>query len=497
MARASFANFFRDKARADLGRVREQRLDETMKVVRPIVPHEPSLRQREFLALDAEEACYGGAAGGGKTDCAVIGALQYIDVPEYSAVIFRRHETDFAMPGSPLDLCRTWLRDSGYPARWDQKFHGFRFPSGATLHFGFAQTLKQMTEKYQGPNFQYIAFDELTQWTEPMYQYMFSRLRRLKKTVVPLRMRGYTNPGNSGHAWVKRRFVTNARHTLTGTDARDDIKAFRNGVALPVPAVYVSPPSDEAMALARESGNAPQGAYFVPAFLKDNPGLDIAGYERQLLRLDPVTRAQLKNGDWDVISSGNFFKAEWFRFLPQAPAGLRTIRSWDFAATEVAKGKNPDWTAGSRQGIERMSDGNSRLIITAMEHFRESPGVTQQRTKATAITDGKGVPILLEQEGGSSGKTLVHNYKTGLLFGWTTHAMTRTGSKDGYWKPVSSIAEAGNLYLVEAPWNADLIEEMTGLPNGHDDQADAIALGFAWQTGEGSGAERTRMLTSR
>lgn len=496
MARASFSNFFRDKSRADLVRVRERRLDVTMETVRPIVPHQPSLRQREFLALDAEEACFGGAAGGGKTDCAVIGALQYIDVPEYSAVIFRRHETDFALPGSVLDLTRKWITASGYPAHWDAKLHGYRFPSGATLHFGFAQTHTQLVAKYQGSFFQYIAFDELTQWVEPMYQYMFSRLRRLERTVVPLRMRAFTNPGGTGHAWVKRRFVTNARQITTGSDAREDIKAYRNGKALPVPAVYVSPPSPEAEILARDSGVTPQGAYFVPAFLKDNPGLDIPSYERQLLRLDPVTRAQLKNGDWDVISSGNFFKAEWFKILPQAPAGLRWLRSWDQAATEVAKGKNPDWTAGPKQGIERMADGNRRLIIGDLMHFRESPGTTQQRMKATAVKDGKHVPILLEQEPGSAGKTLVHNFKTGLFFGWMTHSTTRTGSKEDYWKQVSPIAEAGNMYLVDAPWNLALIEELTGLPHGHDDIADAISLGFAWATGEGSGAERTRMLTS-
>ncbi len=310
-------------------------------------------------------------------------------------------------------------------------------------------------------------------------------------------MRAASNPGGRGHSWVKRRFVQFASNINGKSDARDDIKKFRNGVPLPVPSVYVSPPSQDALQLARDSGKPAQGAYFVPAFLKDNPGLDIQGYEANLAKLDPVTRAQLKNGDWDVISSGNLFKAEWFKFLaPTAvPASLRCTRSWDFAATEAEKGKDPDYTAGAKIGIDRADTGEKRLIITAMEHFRENPGVTQKRLLAAANIDGKRVPILLEQEGGSAGKTLVHHFKTNLLFGWIVHSMSRTGSKEDYWKPVSALAESGSLWLVEGQWNEEFIEELTGLPDGsHDDMADAVALGWAWMTGEGSGAERTRQL---
>ncbi len=496
MAKAP-STFLRDLARRDLVDIRGNRLEETMKVVRPLVPHDPSPRQRDFLALDCEEALFGGAAGGGKSDALLMGALQYIDVPNYSAVIFRRHETDFSMPGSVLALAREWL--AGSSARWDADLHGYRWPNGASLHFGFGQTLKQLVDKYQGSVFQYIAFDEITQWLEMLYQYMFSRLRRLANSVVPLRMRGAGNPGGRGHAWVKRRFVTFARNVTVQSDAREDIKKFRNGVPLPSPAVYVSPPTEDAVRMAQATGRSAQGAYFVPAFLRDNPGLDIGSYEANLARLDPVTRAQLKNGDWDVISAGNFFKAEWFKIIKSSsvPATLRPIRSWDFAATETKAGTDPDYTAGSKFGVDRANTGEKRLIVTALEHFRESPGETQKRLLKTAEEDGKRTPIFLEQEPGSAGKTLVHNYKTGLLFGWMVHSSTRTGSKEDYWKPLSALAEAGALCLVEANWNERLIEEFTGLPDGHDDIADSAALGYAWLTGEGAGAERTRQLTSK
>jgi hypothetical protein len=39
-----------------------------------------------------------------------------------------------------------------------------------------------------------IGFDELTQFKESSYTYLFSRLRRLKDSDIPLRMRSASNP---------------------------------------------------------------------------------------------------------------------------------------------------------------------------------------------------------------------------------------------------------------------------------------------------------------
>ena len=45
--------------------------------------------------------------------------------------------------------------------------------------------------------------------------------------------------------------------------------------------------------------------------------------------------------------------------------------------------------------------------------------------------------------------------------------------------PLSARAEAGQLYLVKAGWNEDLIEELCSFPNGsHDDQVDALSGAF-------------------
>jgi hypothetical protein len=58
------------------------------------IPHLSTPRQAAFLLLDCQEAFYGGAGGGGKSDALLMAALQYVDIPGYSALIIRRNFSD-------------------------------------------------------------------------------------------------------------------------------------------------------------------------------------------------------------------------------------------------------------------------------------------------------------------------------------------------------------------------------------------------------------------
>ncbi|MFN7135392.1 MAG: terminase large subunit domain-containing protein, partial [Myxococcales bacterium] len=168
--------------------------------------HSPTDRQRAFLLYNGREALYGGAAGGGKSDALLMAALQYADVPGYSAVLFRRTYADLAKPEALMDRANEWLR--GADAKWNEQRKQWRFPSGAVLSFGHLEHENDKYE-YQGAAYQFIGFDELTQFTRTQYLYLFSRLRRLKGLPVPLRVRAGSNPGGVGHEWVFDRFFTN------------------------------------------------------------------------------------------------------------------------------------------------------------------------------------------------------------------------------------------------------------------------------------------------
>lgn len=255
------------------------------------IPHVPHLKQHAFLWLNCQEALYGGAAGGGKSDALLMAALQYVDVPGYSAILFRRTYADLSLPEAIMTRSHEWLGKSD--AKWNENRKQWTFPSGATLTFAYMDT-KNDRFRYQGSAYQYIGFDEVTQFPEVDYRYLFSRLRRPKVPEgsseedtrlqeiarglarVPLRVRAATNPGGDGHRWVKRRFLDK------------------------------EPDSDDSQDI--ESAAA---RIFMPSTLEDNPSLDMSAYEASLRQLDPITQAQLRHGNWEIRQPGMWvFEAE-------------------------------------------------------------------------------------------------------------------------------------------------------------------------------------------
>ncbi len=237
------------------------------------IPHKPTPKQQAFLLLDCLEALYGGAAGGGKSDALLMAALQYVDVPGYSALLLRRTFADLALPGAVMDRSHDWLE--GTDAHWNEREKTWVFPVGATLTFGYLQADRDKY-RYQSAEFQFIGFDELTQFMQDQYTYLFSRLRRRAGVLVPLRMRSASNPGGVGHGWVYDRFMP-------------DLTA-------------------EAVAHRRKTGRI-----FIPARLADNPHIDQISYRKGLAELDDVERKQLEDGLWVTDPGGKPFLRDWWR----------------------------------------------------------------------------------------------------------------------------------------------------------------------------------------
>jgi predicted phage terminase large subunit-like protein len=395
----------------------------------PLSPQSPTPPQARFLALDCREALYGGAAGGGKSSALLMAALQYAHLPGYAAIIFRRTFADLALPGAIMDRAKDWL--VGRPGvSWDANEKRFTFacPGGgkSSVSFGYLDVDKDRF-RYQGAEFQFIGWDELTQFPEPSYRYLLSRLRRLEGSTVPLRVRAASNPGGEGHEWVRGRFL-------------------------------VEGPK--------------RGRVFVPARLADNPHLDRAEYEKSLDELDPVTRAQLLAGDWDIVTKGPMFDRAWFGFVDEAPAGCRWIRYWDLAATEAKAGKDPDYTVGTKLGLK---DGV--FYVGSVVRLRATPKGVEDAIRATAEGDGKLVPVVIEQEPGSSGLHTIDHYQRKVLVGWSVAGDRKTGSKTELAKPLSSAAQAGNVKIVRSPWNTPWLDEIHAFPTEgvHDDQVDSAS----------------------
>jgi predicted phage terminase large subunit-like protein len=351
-------------------------------------------------------------------------ALQYVDVPGYAAIIFRRTYTDLTLPGALIPRAESWL--AGTKAKWSDKAKTWHFPSGATLSFGYLQT-EVDKYRYGSSEFQFIGFDELTQFRMSQYLFLFSRLRRLANSLIPIRMRSGSNPGGIGHKDVKDRFITN-----------------------------IDP-----------------NRVFIPARLDDNPFIDRQAYTQSLSNLDPLTRERLLNGDWEINEEGMMFRREWFEIVPQAPAELRKLRYWDLAATKLTNANDPDWTAGALLG-----EKNGIYYIMDMKHVRETPLRVEQLTKQTAMLDGM-IPIYMEQEPGASGVQAIDHYRREILKGFDFHADKKASSKILRAKPLSAAAESGNVKIVQGNWNEELLDEFEVFPQGtHDDQVDSVSGAF-------------------
>jgi predicted phage terminase large subunit-like protein len=398
---------------------------------------QPSPKQTAWLLLnDIKEVFYGGAGGGGKSIGMWMGALQFVDQEDYSALILRRTFTDLSLPGALIDVSRWWL--DGTDAKWNEQTHTWSFPSGATITFGHLE-YKHSHHRYRSSEFQFIGFDELTEFEEDQYTFLFSRLRRRLGSNIPLRMRSASNPGGRGHEWVKKRFIT---------------------------------------------GDIVPGRAFLPATIADNPYIDKEAYEDSLSRLNEVMRQQIMEGNWDAVEGGKVIDRLWFRMADKLPALPSRVRAWDLAAsTDGAR------TAGVRMG----RDVAGNYYIEDVVKDRLAPGPRDELIEQTALADGTLVHILIEQEGGSGGLAQCDALKRHLEDkGFSVEAVPVTGgqltekinpqsAKVRRAGPFASALKKGRIWCVPGEWNGDYLAECNVFPEGqYVDQVDATAMAFNW-----------------
>ena len=410
-------------------------------------PHADTItpKQKVFLFSKALEVMFGGHAGGGKSDALLMAALQYVDVPGYAAIIFRNTYQDLALPGSLLDRAHDWFDDQPEIV-YRTGTHTFRFPSDATITFGYLDRPNDHL-RYKGAEFQYCGFDEVTEIREKHYRYLFSRLRRPSGTAglalskVPLRMRSATNPAPN---WVRRRFI--------------------------------------------EEGEKNNRLY-IPSSLSDNPFVDADSYREATAQLDEVERARLERGDWYAEEEGAKFKRNYFKIIgpDEVPelAFMNVCRYWDLAASVPTEANpDPDWTAGAKIALH---DG--RIYILDMRRDRLDPGGVEELVWQTAAEDGVAVKIRMEQEGGASGKNTIDHYARHVLVGFDFDGHPAVKNKDDRANTWAGKAKRGEVLIVRGDWVTPFLDEVTVFGSStavHDDQVDAVSGAFEILAGLGT-----------
>ena len=415
------------------------------------IPHTPTVRQQVALLYDGDEMLYGGAAGGGKSDYLLMCALQYADLPGYAASLFRRTFPMLKQPGGLLPRAQEWLEgtDAVGAARADGYYTRYDFPAGGTLIFGHMQHEGDQ-ENYQGGEYDFVGYDELVQFTRQMYTYLFSRIRHSHDSTIPGRMRAGSNPGGPGHDWVRSRWQI--------PDSFEDQFQVTT---------YVD-----------EEGNDRE-RIFLPSHIDDNPHIDQRDYKRKLANLDdPVTRSRLLRGDWSVREGGDMFDESWWKYDYATPESPRRVRYWDLAATEQKDHTDPDWTVGVLMTKTGYGE-DAHWWIEDIVRFRAEPAVVRKRVKQTAEqdkrTDQSNIAIVIEEEGGASGKDSIDRFKQELA-GWSVRGFKPTGKKAVRSSAMATSASIGRVHLVVGDWNQPFVGETNVFPGGgHDDQVDAAA----------------------
>lgn len=225
------------------------------------------------LADQVDDLLYGGAAGGGKSEWALHRANRLsLKHPGHKTLALRR--TFPRLRDSLIE--RSLERFDTSQARYHSGEKVWKYANGSKITFGYCDNEEDVSQ-YLSTEYDLIIFDELTEFTERMFTKIRSRCRtRMVKRRMGVRPHviAMTNPGQIGHVWVKRYFVT-------ATDYGQSIVTYDLG------------------------DGYTRTAAFVPAKVSDNPHID-PDYVRNLRSMDEVSQRQYLHGDWDVFE-GQFF----------------------------------------------------------------------------------------------------------------------------------------------------------------------------------------------
>ena len=471
--------------------------------------------QTDFFGSDADVVIYGGGAGGGKSFALLAEPTRWSHVPGFYAGIFRRTSKQIKDPGGLFDEASVLYPPLGGKMRGGSQIDAI-WESGAKV--AFCQCQHEATKyEYQGSQFCYLGFDELTHFTKTQWLYILGR-NRSKCGVRPY-CRCTCNPDASSWVaefiewWIDpetglaipersgvKRYWVHHDDRFVWADSEDEIREM-------FPGQY----DGEFDILS---------ATFISASVFDNPKLleKDPGYVARLKSQPKIERQRLLECNW-LASEGSIIDKAWIRRysltgngivqlnyqgmhleLPLHPAknqpGFRTFATIDTAGTSKekaaeARGDPPSWSVCAIWGYLKWRDNLRHYDILILRHvWRDRVDWNGLKARIPEVLSNWSVPLVVI-ENAHYGQPLASELKgfNTRLVGPKIPGMddTSRGAKleraiaSGF---LSRLEDIG-IWIPEndfADWVPTYVREMTawtGLPKETSDQIDASSWA-AW-----------------
>lgn len=253
----------------------------------------------------ADELFFGGAAGGGKT----YGLLGIAATAHQRSIIFRKEYVQFR---EIEDKARILYENYG---TWDSDNRRWRLSDGRIVELGALKT-DESHKKFHGNPHDFVAFDELTHFTEIEYRL----LQAWNRSPIPgqrCRVIATGNPPTDlAGMWVTKRWAAwlDPSHANPAADGelRWYISYYRDGQEIeqevldgtPVidPTGRIEPGTNEPAIL------RPRSRTFIRSWLKDNPYQNTDEYATVLDSLPEFMRRRFRDGDFTAMETDDEFQ---------------------------------------------------------------------------------------------------------------------------------------------------------------------------------------------
>lgn len=318
--------------------------------------YQPWPRQLEFHTSPARYRLFGGAQGPGKSLALLWEAIGHcLQYAGSNSLLLRR--TCPELDSTLIDHFNKHVlgKDAniiGGRKNFNQTARLVRFPNGSVLRFGYCQQFKDVYN-YDGGEYVFIGFDELTQFPFRIWEHLRLRNRCPVPGSRPC-MAGATNPGGENGEWVKALWID--RKPFPGMEAYQyDAKDYE----------------------------------FIPATVWDNPTYaNSPEYIKNLKQMSPALRAQRLEGRWDKFEGQFFSNFDPVRHVWDSRMNPFVVPywwprwigiDWGFAHHTAIH-----WHARGKVSI----DGADRMVVLTYREMMKREHTAEQLAEAIAAATG-------------------------------------------------------------------------------------------------------------